>query len=134
MLVLTASSIFACATLADDLVSDRIVRGVFHLLLTRSRYGFGPAEEAAFLIRTEHGIAFLHWPASSDRNEAMWEGPIPAGTIAIAHTHPGWMPMPSRIDATTSRKTGLAVYVITPSQISRTNGGAAEVVSMGWDR
>ncbi len=135
MAVLLASSLFACATLADEEIArDRVALGVFRALLSMSRCGFGAGEEAAFLIRTAHGIAFLHWPQSFNRHETMYAGPVPAGTIAIIHTHPGWLPMPSNVDARTSRLTGLPVYVITFSMISKTTGKSATVVSKGWNR
>ena len=133
--VVALSSVFACAAFGDDdIASLLVVRGIFRSLLSMARYGFGPSEEAAFIIRTRNGIAFLHWPTSGDRNGSLWEGPIPDGTIAIAHTHPAGVPMPSFIDARTSSVTGLPVYVITNAMISRTTGGRGEVVSARWNR
>src|SRR3954447_3937243 len=74
------------------------VRSVFTALLRRSHYGYAP-EQAAFVVRRPNGtLAAVHWPSGELRDGAEWIGEYPPGVIAIAHTHPGWLPLPSRID------------------------------------
>jgi hypothetical protein len=111
---------------------DPAVRGVLTELLRNARYGCVNTEEAAFLIRDAHGSTFfLRWRANGELNRATWHGPLPAGTVAIVHTHPNWLPMPSNIDARVARETSLPVYVVTLTRISRTNGGKPLLVAKG---
>jgi hypothetical protein len=111
---------------------DPVVHGVFAELLRNARYGSASTEEAAFLIRDAHGATFfLRWRASGELNRAEWHGPLPAGTVAIVHTHPNWLPQPSKIDALVARETSIPVYVVTLTRISRTDGGKAMLVASG---
>jgi hypothetical protein len=107
------------------------VRSVFTALLRRSHYGFAP-EQAAFIVRCPNGtLAAVHWPAGELRDGAEWIGDYPPGVLAIAHTHPGWLPLPSRIDRATATRSRLPVYVITATSIAKTDGGEPIVVTSG---
>jgi hypothetical protein len=107
------------------------VRSVFTALLRRSHYGYAP-EQAAFVVRCPNGtLAAVHWPAGELRDGAEWIGEYPPGVIAIAHTHPGWLPPPSRIDRATASRSRLPVYVITATSIAKTDGGEPIVVTSG---
>ena len=71
-------------------------------------------EVAAFLVRDESGaIASSLWPHTANRRSEHYEGAIPAGTVAIAHTHPIFAERPSRGDIEQARKIGIPIYVIT---------------------
>jgi proteasome lid subunit RPN8/RPN11 len=103
-----------CRVLARDAIADR------------SR------EHGAFVVRTPDGLTyFVAWPRSEERHILRWHGRFPDGTVAILHTHEGWLPEPSKLDRKAARDAGIPVYVITPSQISKTTGGAPEVVMVG---
>jgi hypothetical protein len=107
------------------------VRSVFTALLRRSHYGYAP-EQAAFVVRCPNGtLAAVHWPSGELRDGAEWIGEYPPGVIAIAHTHPGWLPLPSRIDRATASRSRLPVYVITATSIAKTDGGDPVVVTSG---
>ncbi len=111
---------------------DPAVRGVLTELLRNARYGCVNTEEAAFLIRDAHGRTFfLRWRANGELNSATWNGALPAGTVAIVHTHPNWLPLPSHIDARVARETSLPVYVVTLTRISRTDGGTPSLIASG---
>ncbi|HEX3070129.1 MAG TPA: hypothetical protein VHX14_16300 [Thermoanaerobaculia bacterium] len=111
---------------------DPAVRGVLTELLRNARYGCVNTEEAAFLIRDAHGKTFfLRWRANGELNSATWQGALPAGTVAIVHTHPNWLPLPSHIDARVARETSLPVYVVTLTRISRTDGGTPSLIASG---
>ena len=108
------------------------VHGVLAELLRNARYGSASTEEAAFLIRDARGATFfLRWRASGELNRAEWHGPLPAGTVAIVHTHPNWLPQPSKLDALVARETSVPVYVVTLTRISRTDGGKPTLVASG---
>lgn len=117
---------------AADMAEDPRVLPLFAMLLRESRYGFGP-ERAAFVIRVEdNALVLLPWPEGAF-DSAQWQGAIPRNAVAIVHTHPGSMPMPSRIDRATSRVTGLPVYVLTRCHISKALAGVGfNVVSREW--
>ena len=130
-MMLNVIAAFVLTFTAIDL-HDPAVRGVLTELLRNARYGCVNTEEAAFLIRDAHGATFfLRWRADGELNRATWRGPIPAGTVAIVHTHPNWLPMPSNIDARVARETSLPVYVVTLTRIARTDGGKPLLVARG---
>jgi hypothetical protein len=113
-------------------VHDPAVHGVFMALLRDARYGCASEEQGAFLIHNAAGATFfLRWRANGELNRATWEGPIPAGTVAIVHTHPNWLPLPSKLDVLVARQTAVPVYVLTRTRIARTDGGQPAVVVAG---
>lgn len=112
-----------------EITDEPHVREILDDLLREARYGFAP-EQAAFLVRNSSGDIFaISWPQDSGRNCVAWRGRLPYGTIAIVHTHPNWLPEPSRIDGATASRSGLPVYVVTLTGIARTDGGAPYFVT-----
>ena len=115
----------------SEVTADPAVRRVMWQMLADTRWGFSHSEKAAFIVRTSTGqLVCLMW-YGSEENAARWRGSFPRGTVAIAHTHPNWLPAPSTIDAQTAERTKTPVYVVTRSRISRTAGGSTEVVLSG---
>jgi proteasome lid subunit RPN8/RPN11 len=113
-------------------VRDPVVHGVMTDLLRHARFGMSNTEEAAFLIRNADGATFfLHWRSDGELNQATWTGPIPAGTVAILHTHPNYFPIPSNRDIRVARTIAIPVYVITRNRITRTDGDKPVVVVSG---
>jgi proteasome lid subunit RPN8/RPN11 len=113
-------------------VRDPVVHGVMADLLRHARFGMSNTEEAAFLIRNAAGATFfLHWRSDGELNQATWTGPIPAGTVAILHTHPNYFPIPSNRDIRVAREIAIPVYVITRNRITRTDGDKPVVVVTG---
>jgi len=113
-------------------VRDPVVHGVMADLLRHGRFGMSNTEEAAFLIRNAVGATFfLHWPGDGELNQATWNGPIPKGTVAIVHTHPNYLPLPSNRDNRVARAVEVPVYVITRTRITRTDGDKPMVVVDG---
>jgi proteasome lid subunit RPN8/RPN11 len=51
--------------------------------------------------------------------------------VAIIHTHPNWLPLPSKLDVLVARQTAVPVYVLTRTRIARTDGGQPAVVVAG---
>lgn len=99
---------------------------MFWDLVQHARYGFSNMEQVAFIIRDRTGaLGCILWPSSGEPDSGRWEGPFPTGVVAIAHTHPNWLPAPSSIDIRTATRTQTPVYVVTRSQIYKTAGGEA---------
>ena len=91
-------------------------------------------EQAAFVVVRDGRLAMVRWPEPGDHDSALWYGALPHGALAIVHTHPNWEPLPSTIDVQTAQRSGLPVYVVTATQISKTVGGSAQVVLNGdWN-
>jgi len=117
---------------ATELAEQQEVREAFGVLLHEARDGCSHDEMATFIVRLPYGrLVFVRWPPADSADEARWTGAFPRGTVAIAHTHPNWMPRPSRIDVATARRANLPVYVITRGQITRTAGGEVTTVAAG---
>lgn len=113
-------------------LGDPAVHGVLKDLLRSARYGCSNEEQAAFLIRNAAGTTFfLRWRSDGQLNRAEWDGPLPAGTVAIIHTHPNWLPLPSKRDNRVALQTSVPVYVITRTRIVRTDGGGGFVLIAG---
>jgi proteasome lid subunit RPN8/RPN11 len=113
-------------------IRDPAVHGVMADLLRRAHYGMANTEEAAFLIRNASGATFfLRWRSDGELNQATWNGPIPVGTVAIVHTHPNWLPLPSNRDIRVARDAAIPVYVITRTRIARTDGDKPVIVVAG---
>jgi proteasome lid subunit RPN8/RPN11 len=119
-------------TFASIDVRDPVVHGVMADMLRHARFGMSNTEEAAFLIRNGAGATFfLHWPSNGESNQATWTGPIPTGTVAILHTHPNYLPLPSNRDIRVARAVAIPVYVITRNRIERTDGDKVVIVAAG---
>jgi hypothetical protein len=109
------------------------LRGLAH----RGVYQIDQTEVAAFLVRDANGgISSVMWPHSANRRSEHYEGVIPAGTVAIAHTHP-WQAdqHPSRGDIEQARKIGLPIYVVTQRNLYVVDA-SGEVIELfaqtGW--
>lgn len=88
-------------------------------------------EAAAFLVRdSQRGLYLIRWPASETPRQSTFSGRIPAGAIAIAHTHPelAHLRMPSAHDAALARRSGLDIYVLTHAEIWLAQGVSGRVV------
>ena len=118
-----------------ELVRDPVVLD-FCRVLARNAIAERSREQGAFVVRTPEGLTyFVAWPRGGERHILRWHGRFPDGTLAILHTHEGWLPEPSKLDRKAARESGIPIYVITPSQITKTTGSTTEVVMMGdWLR
>ena len=104
-------------------------------LLRGARYGHATQEHSAFLVSDPNGeLRMVKWRVRGTRTSATYLGRIPAGTVAILHTHPNELPNPSYGDAAIARKLDMPVYVITRRRITRTSGGTMELIVAGdWN-
>ncbi|HEX6097842.1 MAG TPA: Mov34/MPN/PAD-1 family protein [Thermoanaerobaculia bacterium] len=120
-----------------ELAHDPMVRDALWKLLADAHYGYSAREEAMFIIRGADGqLSFLRWERTGIPHHAHWNAPLPAGTVAIVHTHPNTMPRPSRMDEQTAVRNNLPVYVVTRTKIMKTSHGQTDVVLKGewWER
>ena len=87
-------------------------------LLEDGGYGRFSHERAGFLILESGGaVTLAPWNATAGFQRASHRGGIPAGTIAVAHTHPLGAAQPSAGDRDLARRIGLPVVVITPDAV-----------------
>lgn len=69
-------------------------------------------EHAAFIIRTPAGnFDLLRW-TQTGFHAASWAGPIPAGVVAVIHTHPRSRPMPSMQDRAEAVRLAMPFYIV----------------------
>jgi hypothetical protein len=119
------------SVIGGDVLADRSARVELWILLSKAQWGFSHEEQASFIVRTPAGkLTFVRWPAPQEANIQRYCG-IPRGTVAIAHTHPNWLPMPSAIDRGTAMTAHVPVYVVTRSKITLTDGRHTRVVVDG---
>ena len=85
----------------------------FDRLLVLGGNGHRQIERAAFLVYRDGNVDCVIWPASRMHRAERWEGAVPDGTIAIAHTHPNDRPELSEHDRELSRELGIPVFVVT---------------------
>jgi hypothetical protein len=127
-----AAACSALPQLNGEIAANPTALRIFWGLLERSRYGFSHMEEVAFIVRGANGsVSAVPWPEAGERDMGRWAGAFPANTVAIVHTHPNWMPMPSNIDAHTATHTHLQVYVITRARITKTDGQSTTTLVAG---
>lgn len=104
-------------------------------LLADAQYGRSRREHAAFVVRGADGtLALDRWPFEAESARATFRGAVPAGTVAIIHTHPNDLEYPSEGDQRLAGRMGLPVYVVTRSRISKTDGESIESIWIGnWN-
>ena len=75
-------------------------------------------EAASFLVRgSDCVVREVPWPKPTKTREATYYGAPPPGTIAIAHTHPDSLPLPSPQDVALAKDSGFDVYVVTRGRV-----------------
>ena len=96
-----------------------------YCLWKKGGYGSNATERSEWIIKNGNNYGSVPWPWSAEVGKETWKGPLPVGTVAIAHTHPDKSsPKPSttggntgRGDQGTADKIGLPVYVVTRNAI-----------------
>ncbi|HEU4522275.1 MAG TPA: hypothetical protein VFT12_09745 [Thermoanaerobaculia bacterium] len=126
MLAMVLASVLGCGELCS---ADAVT--LYASMLEEGGYGRLAFERAGFLIREKSGtITMAPWNSFRYRH-ASYQGSIPAGTIAIVHTHPLSSRRPSAGDRETSRVTGLPVVVVTPDTVTAAMPDGHEVTLIG---
>ena len=108
----------AAAVAVVLLIASSGFADVFDALLVRALRLPPNQEAASFLVRgPDCAIREVPWPKPTKAREATYYGAPPPGTIAIAHTHPDSLPLPSPQDAALAKRSGLDVYVVTRGNV-----------------
>ena len=85
-------------------------------LLRGAGYGLSTREHSAFLVTDANGnLQLVKWPWEATPMRATYRGTIPAGTVAIVHTHPNALPNPSHGDRALASSARLAVSAANPT-------------------
>ena len=101
-------------------------------LLKMASYGQSPYEQAAFIVRDPSGAErFALWPFGHLASKATYARTLPENAIAIIHTHPNAVPLPSNNDVRLAARLRLPVYVVTRTMIARTDGQGVEILHRG---
>jgi len=98
---------------------ESTLRAPAYRLWEAAGFGHENSERAAWILKDSAGrLRWLDWPDGRRYLRALWEGPVPADAVAIAHTHPAVVnPKPSEQDIETARRLRLPVYTVSRSGI-----------------
>ena len=127
----------------DRLTSNEKVLKMLYCLWKSGGYGNPRTERSMWITETNGEFGSKQWPWSAESGQETWKGPIPANTIADAHTHPNVMdPKPSTRGGNTGRgdqgsadATNLPFYVVTRDAIWKAVPGdknPTQVAGSGW--
>jgi hypothetical protein len=112
------------------------LRAPAYRLWAAADFGSTPRECAAWVVPDgSEGVRWVNWPNGRRFLTAKWKGPVPAGAVAIVHTHPAMVdPKPSEQDIETARRIGLPVYTVSRSGIWKAvpDGSIVPVESSRW--
>ncbi|HSP14118.1 MAG TPA: hypothetical protein VLV78_05140 [Thermoanaerobaculia bacterium] len=104
--------------ITSEFLNDKTIRGYFADLLGEAGFGHWHTERAAFLVRDSNGEhRCVAWPFTGDFHQQQFHGSIPDGTVAIVHTHPEKLPLPSKQDQRTATSLSVPIFVLTPRDI-----------------
>jgi RHS repeat-associated protein len=109
----------------ESITKDQTVLDRLYCLWKASGYGTRDIERTTWITQAGAGYGFVPWPSSAAWHRDEWKGPIPANSVALAHTHPNSQsPKPSSggdrsnpKDDFTANDTGLPNYVVTRDAI-----------------
>ena len=95
--------------------TDPEMLGILSDVYRRDALRTDGTEVAVFIVSTPDGhLSCLLWPHTDSIRSAHYDGPIPPGTIALAHSHPiHSLEKPSRGDVGQAQRIGLPIYVVT---------------------
>jgi hypothetical protein len=125
---------FTAFPLTSLTVRDPQVRRCFSELVDAGGRGRRNDERAAFLVYDAGTFSCIAWPSRFGYNRAEWNGRIPDGAIAVVHTHPLSMPLPSSHDLREAARIGAPVVVVTPDLVSAATpwGEVLTLAGEGW--
>lgn len=115
-------TLVATASLPGDPIfgSEAGVTFSRELLRENTVGAFQGTERAAFVVDRGNGeLACLIWPHTHEHLQEAFAGAMPPGTVAIIHTHPMRVPMPSPQDHIESLRLGIPIYVLTPTRVTK---------------
>ena len=133
--LVTLTAVTTVALLRDPIVGSGPGLTFSRDLMWWNRSGsFDRTERAAFIVDRGGGLLeCVLWPGTQEHERATFRGEMPPGTVAIIHTHPIHVPMPSKEDEEAAQRLGIAIYALTPNSITRASpsGGGSVFVRKG---
>src|SRR6185295_9360033 len=131
---LLSALLFLAPAMPLEITEDPAIRAALWEMFADTRFGHAMNEEAAFIVRAADGsLSAVRWPSSDGPHRSQWKAPVPAGAVAIAHTHPNGQPRPSIADSRTAELMKIPVYVVTRMRIAKTDGiNVVTVVEGNW--
>lgn len=123
------------AVLALSLLEGTL-REPAYRLWAQAGFGSTREERAAWVVpHASEGMRWVSWPNGRRFLAARWDGPVPAGAVAIVHTHPSVVdPKPSEQDIETARRLRVPVYTVSRSGIWKAvpDGSVVPVEDSAW--
>jgi hypothetical protein len=118
--LLIALVLFGILPPAD--LPDRVLSG-FALEILKQAGPLDELEVAAFIVRASDGTFSLRsWPNQRRFRSAQWNGPIPAGVIAVIHSHPVMKPRPSEMDRAEAERLRIPFFVVSRNSLCKADG------------
>jgi hypothetical protein len=106
------------APATGEFLNDTEIRGFFANILQQGGFGRWKTERAAFIVRDEKNhYRCVAWPTDGHLYRQQFRGAMPAGTVAIIHTHPMELPEGSQGDKETAARLSIPIFVLTPLNI-----------------
>jgi hypothetical protein len=111
---LVTASATASIVASDAIFDTALGRGYFLDVMLAASFGYSDTERAAFIVeRADGSLGCLLWPALHLFDQEAFHGAIPAGTLAIVHTHPvSAGERPSNQDQREAERLGVPIYVL----------------------
>ena len=135
LVMMTAMLTGAGVARGEEPSVDRALFQILSDLQSGSKRGDGQRERAAFILRDEKGdYRCVLWPSEHRWREASYSGVVPAGTIAVAHTHTRELPRPSEHDVDEALRSKLTFYIITFWSIYRIDPTTGRIVAVVWNQ
>lgn len=92
-------------------------------LAARGGYGVRDTEQAAFIVRDDDGDArCILWPSTGAFQKAAVRTELPAGLIAIAHTHPRCCRELSAHDKREARRLAVPIIAVSMGTLNSVDG------------
>jgi proteasome lid subunit RPN8/RPN11 len=121
--MLLVMALVAGHSFAGELTSNPDVLDIFREVLREGFFSLQDWERAAFVIREDDGhYRSMMWPSIGLFRAARYPGPIPRGVVAIVHTHPLSLPLPSANDRALAMRLQMPIYCLTVSSIYKADG------------
>lgn len=120
----------------NDSTFDRAdILFAFETLLRKSAYGRLGEERAGFLVYDGERFHLVMWPPTHLFHAEKWHGAIPAGTVAVVHTHPPSLPEPSLDDRMEAQRVGVPIIVLTATAVEMvTDDGRVHRLRLGMTK
>jgi hypothetical protein len=103
------------------------IQGLALQLFEQSGDAEHEGERAAFVVLGPGGrLELIPWPAPPRNIRSVnWTGAMPAGVVAVMHTHPSTVPRPSGQDLAEARRLSLPFYVVSRTSlcVAASDGG-----------